>query len=258
MNYGRQHRVVGSEGVSFPSLRGAEGDEAIPSLPLKVRGTEGSYDTALSSVTQENTPIQLASLTTDNLLSSALVQTIPPPTAADLTSTVEVQFTPAILAKAQELGYNAVNIYNWVYNNIEYVPTYGSIQGADMCLQTMQCNDMDTASLLIALLRASNIPARYVYGTIQLPIAQVMNWVGGFTDAKSALELMAQGGVPITGEVAGGKIVAAKIEHAWVEAYVNYFPSRGARNGPGNEWIPLDASYKQYNYTQGRACQVFS
>ncbi|MCL4479387.1 MAG: transglutaminase-like domain-containing protein [Deltaproteobacteria bacterium] len=196
-------------------------------------------------------PIQLASLTTDNLLSSALVQTIPPPTAADLTSTVEVQFTPAILAKAKELRYNAVNIYNWVYNNVEYVPTYGSIQGADLCLQTMQCNDMDTASLLIALLRASNIPARYVYGTIQLPINQIMNWVGGFTDAKSALELMAQGGIPITGEVAGGKIVAAKIEHAWVEAYVNYFPSRGARNGPGNEWIPLDASYKQYTYTQG-------
>jgi len=115
----------------------------------------------------------------------------------------------------------------------------------------MQCNDIDTASLLIALLRASNIPARYVYGTIQLPIQQVMNWVGGFTDPKSALEFMAQGGVPITGEVAGGQIVAAKIEHVWVDAYVNYFPSRGARNGPGNEWIPLDASYKQYTYTQG-------
>jgi hypothetical protein len=67
----------------------------------------------------------------------------------------------------------------------------------------------------------------------------------------SSLEIMAQGGIPITGEVAGGKIVAAKIEHVWVQAYVNYFPSRGARNGPGNEWIPLDGSYKQYTYTAG-------
>ncbi len=316
MNYGRQHRVVGSEGVSSSSLREAESDEAISSLPL-LRWTKGGFDffSPLKRGDERGVltslPIQLASLTTDNLgfsfpplskgeqggfdnvsplaeepysnaflspsldgrderegektsplqlasigslngiLSSAIVQTIPPPTAADLTSTVEVQFTPAILAKAQELGYNAVNIYNWVYNNIEYVPTYGSIQGADMCLQTMQCNDMDTASLLIALLRASNIPARYIYGTIQLPIQQIMNWVGGFSDRMSALEIMAQGGVPITGEVAGGKIVAAKIEHEWVEAYVNYFPSRGARNGPGNEWIPLDASYKQYTYTQG-------
>ncbi len=312
MNYGRQHPVASNDSLSLSPLAGesrSEGaEEGGLSLPLSLRGTEGSYDPALpdglssfvipakaeiqrkenmDSVSSHgmtelnNQPVQLASLTTDNLgfsfpplkkgeqggfsnpiqvasigslngiLSSAIVQTIPPPTAADLTSTVEVQFTPAILAKAAELGYNAVNIYNWVYNNIEYVPTYGSIQGADMCLQTMQCNDMDTASLLIALLRASNIPARYVYGTIQLPIEQVMNWVGGFTDPKSALEFMAQGGVPITGEVAGGQIVAAKIEHVWVDAYVNYFPSRGTRNGPGNEWIPLDASYKQYTYTQG-------
>jgi hypothetical protein len=240
--------------INGMSLRGDENDEAIsdthrphPNLPLRGEGTS-EFPLLLGEdegeVYSNNTPIQLASLTTNNLLSSAIVQTIPPPTAADLTSTTEVQFTPAILAKAQALGYNAVNIYNWVYNNIEYVPTYGSIQGADMCLQTMQCNDIDTASLLIALLRASNIPARYVYGTIQLPINQVMNWVGGFTDPKSALEFMAQGGVPITGEVAGGQIVAAKIEHVWVETYVNYFPSRGARNGPGNEWIPLDASYK--------------
>ncbi|MCL4479383.1 MAG: transglutaminase [Deltaproteobacteria bacterium] len=238
-------------------LRKQESRETKDWIPYQVRNDSNNNigdipQSVIPMKTGIQNPIQLASIGSLNgILSSAIVQTIPPPTAADLTSTVEVQFTPAILAKAAELNHNPVQIYNWVYNNIEYVPTYGSIQGADMCLQTMQCNDMDTASLLIALLRASNIPARYVYGTIQLPINKIMNWVGGFTDAKSALELMAQGGIPITGEVAGGKIVAAKIEHAWVEAYVNYFPSRGARNGPGNEWIPLDASYKQYTYTQG-------
>ena len=113
------------------------------------------------------------------------------------------------------------------------------------------CNDMDTASLLIALFRASNIPARYVYGTIQLPINQIMNWVGGFTDPKSALEFMAQGGVPITGEVGGGKIVAAKIEHVWVQAYVSMIPSFGAINGQGDTWVPMDASFKQYTYKNG-------
>jgi hypothetical protein len=241
--YNNQHRAASSQGTQSLSLRGDESDEAI---------SDNQGIATLPSVARNDNPIQVASIGSLNgILSSAIVQTIPPPTAADLTSTIEVQFTPAILAKAAELNHNPVQIYNWVYNNIEYVPTYGSIQGADMCLQTMQCNDIDTASLLIALLRASNIPARYVYGTIQLPIQQVMNWVGGFTDPKSALEFMAQGGVPITGEVAGGQIVAAKIEHVWVDAYVNYFPSRGARNGPGNEWIPLDASYKQYTYTQG-------
>ena len=227
------------------------------SFPTLTKGQRGGFDFVPSPLAGEgqgegSSPVQVASIgSLKGILSSAIVQTIPPPTATDLTSTVEVQFTPAILAKAKELGYNAVNIYNWVYNNIEYVPTYGSIQGADLCLQTMQCNDMDTANLLIALLRASNIPARYVYGTIQLPIAQVMNWVGGFTDPMSAGNLIASGGIPVKGVVQGGKLAYLKMEHVWVEAYVNYFPSRGARNGLGNEWIPLDASYKQYTYTQG-------
>ena len=31
---------------------------------------------------------------------------------------------------------------------------------------------------LIALLRSAGIPARYVYGTVDIPVAQVQNWVG--------------------------------------------------------------------------------
>jgi len=242
--YNNQHRAASSQGTQSLSLRGAESDEAI---------SDNQGIATLPSVARNDNPIQVASIGSLNgILSSAIVQTIPPPTAADLTSTIEVQFTPAILAKAAELNHNPVQIYNWVYNNIEYVPTYGSIQGADMCLQTMQCNDMDTASLLIALLRASNIPARYVYGTILLPIDKIMNWTGGFTDSMSSLEIMAQGGIPITGEVAGGKIAAAKIEHVWVEAYVPYGNYRGTmRDSSIKTWVPLDASYKQYTYTQG-------
>ncbi|MFA5323045.1 MAG: transglutaminase-like domain-containing protein [Smithella sp.] len=182
-----------------------------------------------------------------------LAQAGNPPADADLAETIDVQLTPAIRAKAQELGYSPVKIYNWVRNNVEYVPTYGSIQGADMCLQTLQGNDFDIASLLIALLRASNIHARYVYGTIELPIDKIMNWVGGFTNANAAVNFIASGGTPVVGLISGGKIVAARKEHVWVEAYVKYYPLRGAahKTGQGDTWIPLDASYKQYNFTQG-------
>ncbi len=175
------------------------------------------------------------------------------PTAADLSETIDVQLTPAIKAKAQELNYSPVKIYNWVRNNVEYVPTYGSIQGADMCLQTMQGNDFDIASLLIALLRASGIHARYVYGTIELPINKVMNWVGGFTDANAAVNFIGSGGTPVAGLISGGKISVARMEHVWVEAYVKYYPLRGAKHetNKGDSWIPLDASFKQYTYTQG-------
>jgi transglutaminase-like putative cysteine protease len=45
-----------------------------------------------------------------------------------------------------------VKIYNWVRNTIEFIPSYGSIQGADYTLQHGKGNAFDTASLLIALL----------------------------------------------------------------------------------------------------------
>ena len=187
---------------------------------------------------------------TPNLL---LAQASNQPTPDDLAQNIEVQFTPEIIAKAQELGNNPVKIYNWVRNNIEFVPTYGSIQGAHMTLLTKQGNTFDTASLLIALLRASNIPARYIYGTIELPIDKVMNWVGGFTDANAALDFIASGGIPVTGIISGGKVTKARLEHVWVEAYVIYDQYRGAKaTGVGNKvWIPMDSSYKEYENIEG-------
>jgi len=171
----------------------------------------------------------------------------------DLAETIEVQFTPEIKAKAQELGNNPVKIYEWVRNSIEFVPTWGSIQGAQMTLLTRQGNSFDTASLLIALLRAAGIHARYVTGTVELPIATVMNWLGGFTSEQAALEFMASGGVPVKAGIAGGKITKALFEHLWVEAFIDYIPSRGAKHvqGQGDTWITLDPSFKQYGYTQG-------
>lgn len=110
---------------------------------------------------------------------------------------------------------------------------------------------MDTASLLIALLRTSGISARYALGTVEVPIDQAMNWVGGFTDEQSALTFIASGGTPVSSLVSGGKIVAAQLEHVWVEAYVDYTPSRGAVHKEGDTWIPMDASFKQHTFTEG-------
>ena len=169
----------------------------------------------------------------------------------ELAETIEVQFTPEIQAKAADLGNNPVKIYNWVRNNIEFVPTWGSIQGAQLTLETKQGNAFDTASLLIALLRAAGIKARYVMGTVELPIAKVMNWAGEFSDPLAALDYFSSGGIPTKGLTDGGKIVAARIEHVWVEAYIDYIPSRGARQQAGDTWISLDPSFKQYSYSAG-------
>lgn len=55
-----------------------------------------------------------------------------------LAPTNDVQITPAIQALAKQLDNNPAQIYNWVHNRIEYLPTYGSIQGSDMTLQTLR------------------------------------------------------------------------------------------------------------------------
>jgi hypothetical protein len=173
------------------------------------------------------------------------------PSPDDLSETPEIQFTQDIQNLAAQLNYNPVQIYNWVRNNIEYAPTYGSIQGAEMCLQSTICNDMDTASLLIALLRVSGISSHYVYGTIDVPINQAMNWVGGVTNPQMAGTILATNGIPATNLISGGTISTVQLEHVWVKAFIDYIPSRGAVQRQGNTWIPLDASMKQYTYTQG-------
>ncbi|CAI8929983.1 hypothetical protein [Methylocaldum szegediense] len=49
--------------------------------------------------------------------------------------------------------------------------------------------------------------------------------------------------------MAGGKIAAFKLEHVWGEAFIDYVPSRGAKHHQGDTWVPLDASFKLYDYT---------
>jgi len=173
------------------------------------------------------------------------------PTPADTAPTEDVQITQAIRDLATSLGNAPVPIYKWVRNNIQFIPSYGSMQGSDMTLQTKRGNAFDTASLLIALFRAANIPARYVYGTIEVPADKAMNWVGGVTVPQAAMNLMGQGGIPTLGVSSGGQIRSIRLEHVWVEAYVDYIPSRGAVNKIPSTWVPLDASFKQYQYTQG-------
>src|SRR5258708_2978507 len=127
---------------------------------------------------------QAGSLSGISLPGAALPLT---PTPADLTATEDVQITQAIKDLAASLNNQPVAIYNWVRNNIQFVPSYGSIQGSDMTLQTNRANSLATASLLIPLLRPPNIPARYVYGTIEVPTDKSMNCVGGETVARPAI-----------------------------------------------------------------------
>ena len=170
---------------------------------------------------------------------------------AYLAATTEVTLSPAIQAKVAELNHDAVTIFHWVRNNVEWQPTWGAIQDADLTLSAQRGNAMDISSLLIALLRASGIPARYVHGTIEVPTTEFKNWAGGFEDAGAAADFAASGGIPIGNVVSGGQITKHQLEHIWVEAAIDYHPSRGAKNLAADNWVQMDASYKQYNHLQG-------
>lgn len=193
--------------------------------------------------------VQDYALGTENYLQLAALA---PPTQDDLGETIEVQFTSDIQQLAADLGNSPVKIFNYIRNNFEYEPYYGSLKGSAQTLLEMAGNDFDQASLLIALLRASSIPARYVYGTIEMPLEKFMNWVGGVTDINTAVQILAAAGVPGQTLSEGGQIKYVQFEHVWVEAYVPYGNYRGSmRDDTIKTWIPMDPSFKQYGYNKG-------
>ncbi|HEV2844580.1 MAG TPA: transglutaminase-like domain-containing protein, partial [Thermoanaerobaculia bacterium] len=180
---------------------------------------------------------------------TAVTEKLVAPTAADLAATEDVQITPEIQALASSLGNQPLKIYNWVRNNIQFVPTQGSVQGAQMTLVAKRGNAYDISSLLIALLRSSGIHSKYVTGTTEVPVDKVKNWVGGAENASVAQQILGQGGVPNVGLNSGGTITHIRIEHVWVEAFLDYIPSRGAMHVAGDTWVPMDAAFKQHTFT---------
>lgn len=79
-----------------------------------------------------------------------------------LSPTLETQFDPELLALAGKLDYDPHRIYRWVYENIVFEDYTYSRKGALTTYRTRRGNEVDQSSLLIALLRISGVPARYI------------------------------------------------------------------------------------------------
>lgn len=93
--------------------------------------------------------------------------------ASLLASTPDANITdPFIQEEAAALSYNAQNIFNFLHNNIGYNSYLGSVRGARGTLWSSAGNALDVASLGVALMRASGIPAQYVQGTLSSLTAQ--------------------------------------------------------------------------------------
>ncbi|MCK4518193.1 transglutaminase domain-containing protein, partial [Candidatus Babeliales bacterium] len=184
----------------------------------------------------------------DILAQSTLVPVSGPPVDEDTQATPDIQITPIIQAKADELGNKAVAIYEYVRNEFNYEPYYGSIKGAHQTFLEGAGNDMDLASVLMALLRASNIPCRYVYGAVEVSIERAADWVG-VEDPNAVASVFARNNIPVVLVKEGGKVSSIKIDHTWVMAHVKYGPFLGSTQEKGDAWVPLDPSFKIHDFT---------
>lgn len=217
----------------------------LPSNPeLGTRNSLSDYLSAPSALAAVNAVTPNFELGTPNY--QLALATAGLPTSDDLAETAEVQFTDELRQIATLLENNPVQLYEFVRNNFSYDPYYGSVKGSQSTLLLQSGNDLDQASVLIGLFRVTGIPARYVYGTVEIPIEKVMKWLGGVTKPELAAQILVTNGIPARLGYSGGTLKFIQLEHVWVEAYIPYANYRGLINDPSSPkaWIPLDPSFK--------------
>jgi RHS repeat-associated protein len=155
-----------------------------------------------------------------------------PPTPADTRETRSIRLTPEIRALASSLRNAPDAIFEFVRKEIAFEPYFGSRIDSQSVLWARRANNADTATLLIALLRASGIAARYGTGTVRIPASVASQWFGYTRPA-------------VTEELASAAFLAQRKGdayeglHIWAEAYLN------------EEWVKFDASFKLGTLQQG-------
>lgn len=107
-------------------------------------------------------------------------------------------------------------IWQFVHDNVEFLPTFGSQKGAWGCLIDGMGNSFDLSDLMIQLLTAAGYSADYMYGELRLTQAEVSDWLG--TDPSNifaAYNLLGQAGIPANWVWTGSAYVI-DISHCWV------------------------------------------
>lgn len=142
--------------------------------------------------------------------------------------------------KADELK-TAAGIYEYVKNNIRPQMYTGLRKGAEETYDQGGGNDIDTASLLIAMLRYRQYPARYVSGTVQYTAEELMQLTGA-GDAAAAIDCINASGYDSQTYYTPSGTKLIRIAHTWAEAYVPL--SECGENSSKKAWITLDGWYK--------------
>jgi uncharacterized membrane protein len=142
-------------------------------IPLQLDAGAAAFATLNAGLVTNSTPA--AVLRPGNVSDPSLLAATPDTDATDLSDAPNLPISdPFIQEEAAKLSYNAQNIFNFLENDIGYNSYSGSLRGARGTLWSSAGNALDVASLGVALMRASGIPARYVSGTLSQGQAQAL------------------------------------------------------------------------------------
>ena len=176
---------------------------------------------------------------------------------ASLTARAEEPATPVIgsvpssLQEVAESLAGPVAVYEYVKNNTTFELYFGLMKGAEQTYLEGRGNDADINALLVNLLRAKGIPARYVRGVIRLSSDQAMN-LFGVESPERVEQVLDAAAVPYEPVLEGGGLAGVMKEHIWVEAYLPYSNYRGTSlDDQGKRWVPLDASFEFHTIQEG-------
>jgi RHS repeat-associated protein len=172
----------------------------------------------------------------------------PPPPILDAGNAADV-ITPEIQALADGLRGDPAAVFQWVRENIAYSHYHGLRKGAALTLLEGSGNDADTSALLVALLRASGVPARYRSGFCAVPLSaeddnDLEHWLGIDPVAVVAESFLLNRGTPVTDlfreEIPAGTPTGRYfLRRVWVEADI----------GGASSWF--DPSFKTMTHVAG-------
>lgn len=137
--------------------------------------------------------------------------------AARMAAALPAAPVPAeIVELARALRNDPDLIYEYVHNNIETLPQYGSLKGPLGTLLDGKGTAFDQAELMAALLHQAGYGPTLEVGKINLTVDRLTSWLGSDATYNSLEMILGTGGFPTTSYVSGANVVEADIGWAWV------------------------------------------
>jgi hypothetical protein len=112
-------------------------------------------------------------------------------------------------------------IYEYVYNNIDTLPMYGSLKGPLGAMLDGRGTSFDQAELMFELLKLAKLEPSYEFGQIQLTAQELTDWLGTDTTPAGVSLVLSRGGISGSVVQSGGTLTAANLAWAWVRVPIN-------------------------------------